>query len=426
MGQNVRDHGILKEDPYLKKMSHVVDFLLEKGIVEEFRWYKFDVLRISQRFTIQLREKMEERLDNEKQKLRSALQSVPSGILSFLVFEYLSDRLSFPVKDDWLFDWRDILLENDTMGIHKRSFFKTLVDFGACVVSNSYVSTRGGELRAKEYIISAETRKFLEENIRHLPFPPSLKDLAIVLSMISDKIVYETKSTIKVTITDEEISEVGTGPGKAQETLENLLGRLSSTSVVYEITRVQDIGIDLLVNRRGLLRFIKTDAEDQIVRPLIFQKPEIPKEEGKEEPDFPRLVRSLIGAKFSLYKTAAQFGGKEIFTSLPYLERCVADLTNPTTGEEGLQRFVRNLHQILEESSTREILKFREGDFISLEEWLEVEIPSEASLFYEEAESFFRELNRLRNYYSHSVDAKGVFETGQIFNRLIEIFSRRR
>ncbi|MDH5733151.1 MAG: hypothetical protein OEY88_05130 [Candidatus Bathyarchaeota archaeon] len=423
IGQNVRDQGILKQDSYLKKMANIVESLLHQGIVEESRWYKFDVLRISYRFTVPIREKVEAKLRNERQKLHSVLRLIPSNLLSFLVFEYLSDRLSFPVKDDWLFDWRDILLENDTMERHRKSFFKTLADFGFCVISNSYVSTRGGELRGEEYIINAEIRKFLEETIPHLQFPPSLKDLIIVHSLIYNKIAYERNSTVKVTIGDEEIAELGSQPGKAQEALDNLLDRLSSTKILYETTKVQDFGIELLVNRRGLLGFIKRDVQDQIVEPLLSQKPGIHKEEGKEEPNFLMLVRALIDAKFSLYKTAAQFGGKEIFKSLPYIERCVVDLTNPSSGEEGLQRFIGNLHQVLEESSAKETLKFREGDFTSLEDWLGVEIPSEASLFYEDSKSFFRDFNRLRNFYSHSVDAKGVFDTGQIFNRLIGKYS---
>jgi len=134
-------------------------------------------------------------------------------------------------------------------------------------------------------------------------------------------------------------------------------------------------------------------------------------------------VRAFIDRKFSVYKTAAQFQGKEIFKSLPSIERCVIDLTTPLSGEEGLRKFVNDLHQVLEESSRKEILKFREGDYTTLEEWLEIEIPPEASSFYEDAKSFFRDLNRLRNFYSHSVNAKGIFESGLIFSRLIGKYS---
>jgi len=422
-GQNVREHGILKQDPYLKGMSHIVDSLLEQGILDQSRWYRFEVLRISYRFTVPIREIVEKKLQNEKQRMYSVLQLIPDNFLSFLVFEYVRDRLSFPVKEDWLFDWRDVLLENDTIEKYKKDLFKTLIDFGFCVVSNSYVSTRGGELREQEYIVNAEVRKFLEETIPHLQFPSSFKDLAIIHWLLRESVEYQRTTTAKVTVSDEALKEHGSQLDAIRKELNGFLVRLQSTKLLYEITRVSDFGTEILVDRKGLLHFIKKDVQDQIVAPLLAKKPRIHKEESEEKPDFLRLVRTLVDAKFSLYKTAAQFAGKEIFKSVPYIERCVVDLTSPATGEEGLQRFIGNLHQVLQESSTKEILKFREGDFISLEDWLEIEIPSEASLFYEDAKSFFRDLNRLRNFYSHSVDAKGMFETGLIFSRFIGKYS---
>ena len=423
IGQNIREKGILKQDSYLEKMASVVQFLLDQEIVEQSRWYKFDVLRISYRFTVPIREIMEEILQSKKEELFSALQSIPENILSFLVFEYLSDGLSFSVIKDWLFDWRSILLENNTIRKYKRFFFKTLMDLGFCVRTRSYVSTRGGELREEEYVINAEVRKFLEEITPHLQFPSSFKDLATIHKLIYNYIEYEKKGTVEVTIKDDVLAEWGSDPGTIKNELENFLNRLNSANVVYEIKRTPGFGTELTAERDALLRFIKIDVQDQILKPLLSEKVRIPKEEIKEEADFLRLVQSLIDRKFSVYKTAAQFGGKEIFKSLPYIERCVIDLTTPLPGEEGLLRFIANLHQVLEESSTKEILKFREGDFTSLEEWLEIEIPSEASSFYEDAKSFFRDLNRLRNFYSHSVDARGIFEAGLIFSRLIGKYS---
>lgn len=419
IGQNVRDEGILKQDSYLKKMDSIVQFLLNQEIVEQSRWYRFDVLRISYRFTVPIREITEERLQSEKEKLRSALQLIPENLLSLLVFEYLSDDLSFPVKKDWLLDWRDMLLENNTVRKCKRSLFKILMDCGFCVKTNSYVSTRGGELRDAEYVVNAEVRKVLEEIAPRLQFPSSFKDLAIIHWLIRDDIEYKRRETVEVTLKDEVLAELGSDPDSMKNTLDNLLNRLNSADVLYETRRAPGFATEVTADRDALLHFIKIDIQDQIIKPLLEEKARVPKEEIIEEADFLRLVQTLIDRKFSVYTTVAQFGGKEIFKSLPYIERCVIDLTIPLLGDEGLRRFVGNLHQVLEESSTKEILKFREGEFISLEEWLEIEIPPEASSFYEDAKSFFRDLNRLRNFFSHSVDARGIFEAGLIFSRLI-------
>lgn len=423
IGQNIRDEGILEQDSNLEKMASDVQFLLEQGIVEKSHWYKLEVLRISYRFTVTVREKMEKKLQSKKPKLYSALQSIPDNILSFLVFEYLPAGLSFPVKKDWLFDWRDLLLKDNAIKKYKGALFKTLMDLGFCVRTNSYVSTRGGELRDAEYVINAEVRKFLEEITPHLQFPSSFRDLAMIHWLIHEAIAYKLKATVDVTIKDEVLAELGSQLDTIKNELDNLLDRLNSANVVHEIRRTPGFGTEITADRKTLLHFIKIDVQDQIVKPLLSGKDMGPKKEDKEKADFLRLVQTLIDKKFSLYKTAAQFGGKEIFKSLPYTERCVIDLTTPLPGEEGLRRFVSNLHQVLEESSTKETLKFREGDFTSLEEWLEIEIPSEVSLFYEDAKLFFRDLNRLRNFYSHSVDAKDVFEAGLIFSRLIGKYS---
>lgn len=419
VGQNIRDMGILKQDPFLKRNSSTVQFLLEQEIAEEWSWYKFDVFRISYRFTVQIREIMEENLEGEKERLRSMLQSIPDNLLSFFVFDYLSYGLSFPVRKDWLFDWRDTLLENRTIKKHKSSFFTALMDLGFCVKTRNYVSTRGGELRDSEYVISAEVRKFLEEIATRRQFPSSFKDLAIIHWLIREQIEYRRSRTVEVTIKDESLAELGSTPEAIKDVLDDFLNRLGSANAAYEVTKTIGLGTQIRADRTALLHFSKTDIQEQIIKPLISEKVIVPKEEIEEEADFLRLVRNLIDRKFSVYTTAAQFSGKEIFKSLPYIERCVLDLIIPRPGEEGLQRFVGDLHQVLEESSTKEILKFREGDYTSLEEWLEIEIPSEASSFYDDAKAFFRDLNRLRNFYSHSVDARGIFEAGLIFSRLI-------
>ena len=422
IGQNIRDEGILKSDVHLEKNAAPVNLLIEKGIVEQARWYKLDVLRISYMYKVALRDVVEERLYKQKESLRSTLQAIPENLLSFLVFEYLSSSLSFPVDRDYLFDWKDILLADVTIRKHKKYFFDTLIDFGFCVKTHNYVSTKGGELREEDYTIAAEVRNTLRGIVPVLALPSSLRDLANIHKLIQDDLEYKT-GVANVTINNDAILAIASQPEEMEKVFDAFLHRLQSSNAAFEIKRIPGIGTEIVGNRNVLLQFTKNDANERITKPLLSHEAIVKKEE-KETPDFLRLVQRLIDRKFSLYRTAAQFGGREIFKSLPYIERCVIDLTRPLTGEEGLQRFVTSLHQVLEESSAKEILKFREGeDFTSMEEWLEVEIPHEASPFYEDAKKFFRDLNRLRNFYSHTLDAKGIFESGEIFYRLIGKYS---
>jgi hypothetical protein len=422
IGQNIRDPGILKQDSFLRQNTSVVRSLLDQKIIEEWRWYKFDVFSISYRYVVPLKGILEKKLRSKKDELRNTLKLIPPIILSFFVFEYLREDLSFSVKKEWLFDWRDILLENTTVNGYRRDFFKVLIDYDFCVRTRSYVSTRGGELRETGYVISAEVRKFLAEIIPHMQFPDDLRCLAVVHWLILGEIEYETRKIVDVPIREEAFEELGNDLD-VKNVVDALLGRFASANVVEEIKRIPGYGWDLKANRRALLSFIKTDVQNMIVKQLLSEKPQVSEEEIKDA-DFLRLVRTLINRKFSVYKIAAQFAGKEIFKSLPSIERCVIDLTTPLQGEEGLRKFINDLHQILEESSRKEVLKFREGkEFTTLQEWLGIEIPPEASSFYEDAKSFFQQLNRLRNFYNHSVDAEGIFKTGLIFSKLIGKYS---
>ena len=432
IGQNVRDEGILRNDPHLVQESEILRSLLDEGIVEESRWYQLDLLNISYRFTVEIGEVLRNRLQERKEELRSALRNVPENLLSFLVFDYVSLDLAFPVEtEEWVFDWREVILRRKRVKDYTEAFFRILIDSQFCVVTNSYVSTRRGEIREKSYVINADVRKILEEITPKRSFPSSMQELAQIHKLIEDEIRFETKRTVDVIIKDEELEKRGSSPISIRKVLDSLLERLrsESTRVVYEITRTPGWGIGISASKDLLLQFLSKDLDEQIVKPLLSSKASMlfsSPEAFKEGPEinFLRRVQTLIDRKFSLYKTAAQFGGKEIFKSLPYIERCVIDLTNPLPGEDGLQRFVTSLHQVLEESSTKEVLKFREGEsFTSLEEWLDTDIPQEARVYYEDAQNFFRDLNRLRNFYSHSIDAEGIFKTGLIFNRLIGKYS---
>jgi hypothetical protein len=423
IGQNIREYGILKQDSYLTRKSSIVDSLLKNKIIEERRWYKFNVLRVSYRYMVSLKELLESRLQVEKEGLSFTLKSIPPVLLSFFVFDYLPEGDSFSVKKDWFFDWKNILLENSTINEYRKNFFQILVLKGLCVKAKSYVSTRGGELRESEYVISVEIRNLLAEIIPHMQFPTNLKDLTVVHWLISNQIEYQYRKNVEITILEEELMDFGSELGSIKDEFDALASRLTSEDVVDEIVRLPRIGWELRADKRALKNFIRRDVQNKIVEPLLSEKPKVSKKEIPSEASFLKLVRSLINRKFLVYKVAAQFGGKEIFKSLPSIERCVIDLITPVQGEEGLKKFIHDLHQILEESSRKEVLKFKEGDFVTLEKWLEIEISGEASSFFEDAKSFFKDLNRLRNFYSHSVDAKGIFQTGLIFSKLIGKYS---
>lgn len=301
---------------------------------------------------------------------------------------------------------------------YKKTLFEILIKNSYCIRTNNYVSTRRGELRDEEYVISTEIQKFVRQVTLNIQLPSYYKDLAKIYKIIKDTIEYED-GIVEITIKDA-IFTTGSRVDAMKNIFDSLLNRLTDENIIEEIRKIPSFATEIVASKNILLQFINKDVQNYIIKPLLSDTIFPVSEEIKEiKPDFIGMVRTLIDKKYSLYQVAAQFGGKEIYMSMPYIERCVIDLTTPLPGDEGLRTFISILHQVLVESSTKDILKFREGNFTSLEEWLEIEITSDTSVFYEDAKSFFRDLNRLRNFYSHIVDAKGIFEAGLIFSKLI-------
>ena len=420
IGQNIRDHGILKNDSALDAMSSTVKSLIKKGIVEKRHWYKFDTLRVSNRYMVALKEICENELKSGKKPLKDDFSSIPGIFLSFFVFECLTEDFFYYVKKpDWLLDWVDVLLENDVIHKYKGDFFKVLVDHEVCVIASNYVSTGGGQLRDKEYVITAEVRKFLVENTTHLEFPSYLKDRLMIFWEILDQIESGAR-TVELSIRDDHISEIVSDFDTVAVWFEKLLSKMSTVGVIYESKRIPGFGWEFRVDKKSSLLFLRNDLKSSVVDKLLSEKIKTTEAQVEAQEDFLTLVRTLVTKKFAVYRIAAQFQGKEIFKSLPHMELCILNLATPRSTEEGLKNFIADLHQILEESSRKEVLKFRDSEnYVSLEDWLEIKIPDGASLLYEKSKEFFKDLNRLRNFYSHALDAEGIFETGLIFNKLI-------
>lgn len=425
IGQNIREYGILKDDSYLEEMSSIVESLIRKGVVEERHWYKFNTLRISNKYMVALKEICEKELKNIKKKLQSDFSSIPSIILSFLVFECLTEDISYSTeKPDWFLDWADVLLANDKIHRYKSDFFNILMNHGVCVKTNSYVSTRGGQLRDKEFVITAEVRKFLTENTQHLQIPPFIKDRTIIFWEILNQVESEARRTVELSIRDDYMSEIVSDFDTATAWLEKLISRMSTAGLIYESKRIPGFGWEFRSDKKSTSLFVRNDVTNAVVDQLLSEKVKLSKAQVEKKESFLNLVQTMVTKKFAVYRIAAQFGGKEIFKSLPHMEVCILNLATPRSDEEGLKNYIADLHQILEESSRKEVLKFRDGEaYVSLEDWLEIKIPDRASSLYENAKEFFRDLNRLRNFYSHALNAEGIFQTGLIFNKLIGKYS---
>jgi len=423
IGQNIRDSGILRKDSYLVEKLPIVDSLLKAGLFIENKWYRFYTLSVSVESSRLAHNLLAKRLEKQNEALFSEIDKLPSPIVSFLVNDYISTELYFECDEDWVFDWRKVILDHEKIKELKARFFELLIKHKLCVKTHDYVSTRGGELRDFKYVISPEIRSFLVDNISRIHPLIDVEGIAKIIHLIKDQVEYASTGEVEVTIRQEDLTSLGPLQ-KMKDILDSLFNRMHHFQMFVKITSVPDVLTTLTVDRDELLRFIMNEVDQSIIEPLLSGEYAI--EEFEESPiiDFPRLVNELVRKKYDLYVTAAQFEGKELFKSGPSTEQCIVNLSTPMPREQGLKLFINDLHQLLEESSDQEIMKFREGrEYTTLEKWLGLEdVPREVAGIYEDVKEFFHDLNTLRNHYSHLADAKGIYHSGIIFRKLIGKF----
>jgi len=418
IGQNIRNEGILVQDPFLVKNEKIVKELENRGIIEEFNWYKHSLLRINYNENVNLSRIIEGKLNENKDILLESLNIIPLNLLSFFIHDYIENKMTFPLDKDWsYYGWKSLILDNEKIQKYKIKFFNVLIKFGFSVKTKSYVSTRGGELRDDEYVISTEIR----DSLRRIMIKIEIPNEIILFSTVYDKILREVRylsGIIEFTIEEDEY--LGIEMRLLEDAFGKILDKLYENDIIDNYRVVPKHGIIVVGDANKIHNFILNDIDNTIIETLISDKFAYKDEEKIIETyDITTLMRELIDKKYKLYQTVVMLYSKEIFTSLIYIERCIIDLMSPKPNQESLRNFVLNLHHILEESSTNEFLKFRENQKPTLEEWLQIEIPTEADLPYEYAKTFFRNLNKLRNYYSHLADQEKIYKTGQIFLQLI-------
>lgn len=423
IGENIRNEGILQNDDFINEHMGECSFLLESEFIEEKKWYNHNLYKVSPQARKTGRELVEEAVGKGRDNIKDELKNQPQKLISFLVREYIDNELTFGKDKASAWDWKRLILENDEVEKVRKFLFSTLGDGGLCVVTRSYVSTRGGELREECFVISPEIRAFLFDIYLTGGLNQDEEAYCKLYDMLLSKLLFLSNEAASIEINGDEIRRLGSIDifyPKLKSFLEGLVEQRIIDNLYLAL------GGNLIftvIEKYSFEACLKSNVR-QIVKTL-FEKEIKDKVDIKVEDkvDFPQLVQTLVIEKHNLYQMAAQFDGKEIFKCSPETERCIIRLTNPSQQEEvGLKSFILDLHQFILESSTSHVLKFRPPpDFVSLQQWLRIEeFPEEQSKLFEEASEFFKDINQLRNCYSsHLPDAKGIYEAGNIFNKLI-------
>lgn len=425
IGQNIRDQGILQIDEYIEKNQEVISILEKFNLVKENEWKPFILCKLYIT-TIEGSkvgaEIIKQIIDSYKDEIIKEIGNKPQPIINFLTHYYISDSLTFSVEGGRVFDWKNLVLEKEEVEHVRKFIFNLLKEKELCVITYNYVSTRGGEKREKKYVIVPELRKFLIEHFDKDILTKDQKEYGKILYLLEEKFRLEYE-TGKISIGGDELRRIGP-IDTLYPKLKNLLEILKNENVITHL--ILSLGANFyfqIVERDAFKQFLDNQIKEKIINKILGLGEIISELEPRAptyEETFSELISRLVVNKYNLYRAAAMFSGFELFISNPETEKNIINLLKPIGDEDGLKGFIGDLHRFLLESSKEEVLKFNPNATVKLEDLLGVTIPEEKINEYEDVKEIFRNLNKLRNHYSHLQNAQRYYEAGQIFYKLID------
>jgi len=439
IGQNIRNEGILQSDEKLKENKQIVETLLKDGIIVAQKWYKLELFLLSNQ-GIEVGEILiAGEINKKKEIIKSELEKYPQLLVGFIVNHLVSDSLAFDLEDTQVFDWRDLILNDTRVKNWILKFFNLLKENELAIITNDYVSTKGGEKREKKYVICSEVRKLLQNfySIGGL----SSKDIldCKVAYIISENLQYGEKGDA-FSISLDELKKTGDF-NSAYSLLKDDLNKYQEGGFVNVTYNIEGDARIFIVNKDEFEEAITYSSNNKIDK-LLGVSWETFEEEPEEELTYEQIidknkdiVLELIENKRRLYLLTAQLShGKSMFNSNPNTELFGLKLIDPIYDENGLRDFIINLHQLVIESSANQILKFiknedfwnskrEENNEISPKEFIEIveEADEEKMQLFEDSREILNNLHNLRNHYSHLQDSKRFYESGMIFKKLINI-----
>ncbi len=175
IAQHIREEGVLTSE--FRKYSKEIDILKEHDLILEHKWYSHELLLTTEKgkdlASMLVKEKLKEFTD-VNDFLRKHKIHIPETTLRFLIFDYFSRKLTFPVDigdEMFIYDWREPIFRDPRIKILRNRILDVLVKENLCVKTFYYVATRGGELRELNYVICPEVQSFLVEGV---PFKTGL------------------------------------------------------------------------------------------------------------------------------------------------------------------------------------------------------------------------------------------------------------
>lgn len=171
IGQYIRESGVLQFE--FKEERDQIKKLLQEVLITENRWYSLALYITTEKGTIVAKEILKERIRENDKQLQIMLEQIPEKVLGFFIKRFVSNNLSFAAEGPISITpydekWENHVLADGRVWVLWRKFFDSLVSVGLCVKAHSYVSTRGGETRELNYVLSPEIKEYLLSKYSHL------------------------------------------------------------------------------------------------------------------------------------------------------------------------------------------------------------------------------------------------------------------
>jgi len=101
--------------------------------------------------------------------LLDELQNIPQKVLGFLLIN-LDYNIFEKTRSRWVADWKDFILHKSQFFDYSIEFCQVLQKHKLAVLTNDYVSSKGGRIDPENYVIPSEVKEYLTRNLKLIPF----------------------------------------------------------------------------------------------------------------------------------------------------------------------------------------------------------------------------------------------------------------
>jgi len=162
IGQNIREEGILKSD--FSGFEKEIEILRKHGFIRDNNWYRFQLYLTTEKGSRIGEILIKNLIRNKRTKITDAVLTLPHNSIGFLLFDYMASSLIYPVGKEYPYDWREPLVADFGIWNLRNELLSRFEELKLCVKTQSYVSTRGGELREKYYVTCDEVLEFFKDS----------------------------------------------------------------------------------------------------------------------------------------------------------------------------------------------------------------------------------------------------------------------